>query len=185
MFNPFFTAEGRPKKLWDSFQPSLSRPVETLHQHQSQHMELKPLSNPKWAKSVITNIARDRQLDHEILCAIFSRRCWSRYALNCWFLSASSSGLHSQSHLFKAPSPPPPHIWQPLCCRVVLMNDYWDVVPLCWGHREPRNHIGITLLLMIIKRTMHAKPLVCVPFSPRMEKMFNPLLFFNAFIHFN
>lgn len=29
--------------------------------------------------SVITNIVRDQQLDHGILCAVFSRRC---YALN-------------------------------------------------------------------------------------------------------
>lgn len=42
-----FTREGWLKKLWDLFQPSLSRPVETLHQHQSQHTELKlsPIQN--------------------------------------------------------------------------------------------------------------------------------------------
>lgn len=32
--------------------------------------------------SVITNIVRDQQLDHGILCAVFSQRCWSSYALN-------------------------------------------------------------------------------------------------------
>lgn len=37
-----FTGEGRLKKLWDWFQASLSRPVDTPHQHQSRHAALKP-----------------------------------------------------------------------------------------------------------------------------------------------
>lgn len=44
MVQSIYVGEGRPKELLDSFQPSLSRSVGTLHQYQSKHTALKPFT---------------------------------------------------------------------------------------------------------------------------------------------
>lgn len=62
------------------------------------------------------------------------------------------------------------------CLLVALMNDFWDEVLLWWGHT---GGLRITLLLMIIKRTICAKPRGCLLLSPHTELTFHLLLFWN------
>lgn len=144
--------------------------------------------NPKWTISV-TVITRFIQKKKKNLIV---DSIWQLYIqiLSCWisfehlfFLLSLNDTSHKNNLIYftlcslalSLPMSLSPCL--SACFLFVLMNDFWDNVLLRGGVTEG---LGITLLLMIIKRTICAKLLGCFPFSPHMDRVIYLGLFFQV-----